>query len=564
VNIFVLLNDKFPLTKTFISGHKMKLFLILVIILSAVHFPVSASDDSKEIKAANQPSLVVVVAVDQLRRDRVTSGFNGGLGKLVSNGKVFSSAQLNHGMTNTCPGHAVMLTGVNPGRAGIPSNDYVDRKEWENRYCVHDEDPANVVFGNPNQRSPKALRVTTLGDWLKKSDSGAKVFAVGGKDRSTITMAGHGADGVYWFDASQGIFTSSRYYVDHLPKYVSQFNGTTPLVEGYLAGLPDQWIHPGGTYREDDYPGEDSEFENSSGHPLKQGSLQDVGKQVYRSPFVDEATFELATIIVEKEKLGQRASTDVLAIALSATDTVGHSYGPFSAESEDTLNRIDEDLGDFLDFLDAEVGDDNYIVVLTADHGVAELPEWSIENGRLECPDESGRADIIPSIISLYWYVYSQFTFPVGNPLDLVRFAGSEVSVNRDYASVHGIDPDEVLLGLKNMLESKAVIKRVWTSKEVKEGAGLEAKLLRNSYVDGKSGDLLLQINPTCMIRGSGTSHGSIYDYDRNIPLVFFGNGIQAGESEVEAHSVDIGPTLAAFLGIENPQGLDGKALRLD
>ena len=117
---------------------------------------------------------------------------------------------------------------------------------------------------------------------------------------------------------------------------------------------------------------------------------------------------------------------------------------------------------------------------------------------------------------------------------------------------------------LTNVFESKAVIRRVWTSKEVKEGAGLEATLLRNSYVEGKSGDLFLQINPTCMVRESGTTHGSIYDYDRNIPLVFFGNGIQAGESEVEAYSVDIGPTLAAFLGIESPEGLDGKVLRFD
>jgi predicted AlkP superfamily pyrophosphatase or phosphodiesterase len=542
----------------------LKVFPIVIILLSVGLVPAHASIDIKESVAFKKPLLVVVVAVDQLRRDRVTSGFKGGLGKLISGGLVFSSAQLNHGITNTCPGHAVMLTGVNPGKAGIPGNDYVDRKAWENRYCVHDDDPASLVFGNPNQRSPSALRVTTFGDWLKKSDSETRVFAVGGKDRSTITMAGHGADGVYWYDASQGIFTSSRYYVEQLPDYVSQYNGDTPLVDGFIADLPAQWDHPAGSFRQDDYTGEGSEFENISGHPLKKGSLQDVATQLYVSPFVDKATLDLAAIIVDKEKLGQRASTDVLAIALSATDTVGHSYGPFSAESEDTLNTIDEELGDFFDFLDARVGSDNYIVVLTADHGVAELPEWSIENDRSECPEEAGRADIIPFAISLYWYVYSQFTFPLGNPLDLVRFAGTEVSVNRDYATAGGIDPDEVLLGLKNMLESKAVIKRVWSSKEVKEGVSKEATLLRNSYVEGKSGDLLLQVNPTCIIQETGTTHGSIYDYDRNIPLVFFGNGIRAGASEIEAYSVDIGTTLAAFLGIESPPGLDGNVLKLD
>ena len=577
----------------------MKIYIAVLITFSFIHLTALASTEADEplvfettvfetnvfetnvfetktfeTSTFDAPSLVVIVAVDQLRRDRLTLGFEGGssegksfkggLGRLADRGLVFSSAQLNHGMTNTCPGHAVMLTGVNPGRAGIPSNDYIQRDVWESRYCVHDDDPLSLVFGNTIQRSPRALQVTTLGDWMKEADSETRVFAVGGKDRSTITMAGHEADGVYWFDASQGGFTSSGYYLDQLPEYIRQFNGSSPLENGFIAGLPDQWDHPGGTYRRDDYPGEDEEFKNSSGHPIKQGSLQDVGKHIYASPFVDKATFELAKILVENEKLGQRTSTDVLALALSATDTVGHAYGPFSAESEDTLNRIDRELGDFLEFLDARIGEDNYVVVLTADHGVAELPEWSIENDRLECPDDSGRADPIPFIASLYWYIYSQFTFPFGNPLELVQFAGSELSVNQNYAAANGIDPDEVRLGLKNMLESKAVIKRVWTSKEVKEGVSREATLLRNSYVEGKSGDLMLQINPTCIIKETGTTHGSIYDYDRNIPLVFFGKGIQAGVSDVEAYSVDIGPTLALYLGIKSPPDLDGKALKLD
>jgi len=542
----------------------LKISAITLISLALVMSHVDAIEvvDNKGVNP--EVTLVIMVAVDQLRRDRLTSNFPGGLGRLVRAGMVFSNAQLNHGMTNTCPGHAVMLTGVNPGRAGIPSNEYVDKDLWENRYCVHDDDPGSRVFGSSNQRSPRALKATTLGDWLKAGDKETRVFAVGGKDRAVITMAGHGANGVYWFDNSQGIFTSSGYYVDQLPAYVSRFNGYNPGADGFLANMPEHWEHPPGSYRRDDYAGEDTEFKNSSGHPLKKGSLQDIGKQVYASPFLDSATFKLAKIIVEEEKLGQRMSTDVLAIALSATDTVGHSYGPFSAESEDTLNNIDQELGEFLSFLDTRVGVDRYLVVLSADHGVAELPEWSRENGRLECPEESGRADPIPFIVSLYWHVYRHYTFPFGNPLDLVRFAGSEVSVNRDYASAHDIDPLEVLAGLKSLLEAKTVIEKVWTSEEVLAGASSEAALLRNSYVEGKSGDLLLQGYPSCIIRSTGTTHGSVHSYDRNIPLVFFGGGIKPGVSNEEANSVDIGPTLAHFLGIENPPGLDGKVLTLN
>jgi len=325
--------------------------------------PVWASEaGSKE-----KPSLVVVIAVDQLRRDRLLDSFEGGLGRLMKEGRVFSRAQLNHGITNTCPGHAVMLTGVNPGKAGIPDSYYVDRQDWEVRYCVSDKDQAHQVLGRQINRSPENLKVTTLGDWLKSDDENTRVFAVGGKDRAVITLGGQHPDGAFWFDAVQGIFTTSRYYADAVHAYIEKYNGGQPLLDGYLSTLPKTWIHPGGTVRPDAYPGEDEKFGNTSGHPLNQGEIEEVGEQVYHSPYVDSASLELVAEIIRHEKLGQGGGTDLLAVALSATDSVGHLYGPFSAESEATLRNLDIRLGGFLAFLDQKVGEDNYILVLTAD-----------------------------------------------------------------------------------------------------------------------------------------------------------------------------------------------------
>ncbi|MCZ6503491.1 MAG: alkaline phosphatase family protein [Gammaproteobacteria bacterium] len=537
----------------------MKVDVKKLLLISIIFFNASTLG-----QPSDKPALVVMIAVDQLRRDRLHADFPGGLGRLVSQGKVFSAAQLNHAVTTTCPGHAVMLTGTKPAKAGIPGNVYVHRQSWERRYCMEDDDAANRVFGGEANLSPRNLLVTTLGDWLKAADESTRVFSVGGKDRAVIPLAGHGADGVFWFDPSQGLFTSSRYYGDHLPDYIVEFNGTAPLQNGYVSTLPEYWEHPAGTLRKDDYPGEDNKFRSVSGHPLRTGDLEQTGRQMYVTPFLDSASLEVARKIIKLERLGQRESTDLLAIALSATDTVGHRYGPWSAESEDTLNNVDEKLGELLSFLDETVGVDNYVVALSSDHGVAELPEWSLENNRLHCPVESGRTSVYRFIVRSYWYLYKNFTFPFGNPANLVKYGDAGISVNALYAEKHGIDTNEVVMGLKSWLENQRSVKHAWTIKEIKEGNDDLARLYRNSYVKNKSGDLFVQVYPTCLTMEKGTGHGSPYDYDRNIPLIFYGKGIKPGVSDATAHSVDIATTLAGLLGVDSPVHVDGRRLKLD
>lgn len=501
------------------------------------------------------PALVVVIAVDQLRNDRLSADLPGGLGRLVREGRRFSNSSLDHGLTNTCPGHAALITGTHPGRAGIPGNDYVDRSGWRGRYCVESNQDAHRVFGGTVNRSPGLLKVTGLGDWMRAGDSNRKIYAIGGKDRSAIMLGGHQPDGVFWFDPDQVAFTSSAYYAQSLPAFVESFNAR--LTEE----VPRQWDHPPGSFRPDDFEGESTDNGRVSGHPIKGGS--ESGRRIVQSPFIDELTLNLAQEIIAAEELGSREATDYLAIALSAVDSVGHLYGPFSAESEDALNRLDRQLEIFLTSLDRRLGANRYVVALSSDHGVTDLPEWSLARGVNACPVEGSRLSVTRLLAGFFGRVYWRHTRPFDMPTALVRIADGQVYINQTYLLDHQLDADSVLASVRQILADTPGVKKVWTRAEIEQGSDDVARLLRHSVVPELSGDLYLQLYPDCMIGDSGTSHGSVYAPDRSVPLLFYGAGVEAGRDETVVHSVDLAPTLARLLGIDMPEGLDGRALPL-
>ena len=249
----------------------VKFCLVFSLLMANLFSPVARSADVEPVElqpAEVQPKLIVVVSVDQLRRDRVTAKLSGGLGTFYKQGRVFVNASLDHAVTNTCPGHAVILSGVTPGRAGIPGNSFVDRETFEERYCVDDANDDFKVIGGSENRSPRNMKADTFGDWLKRKSPNSRVYSVGGKDRAVITMAGQGADGVYWYDLESGKFTSSGYYMQSLPDYIEAFNGEDPLTDGHLKNLPRTWEHGPGTFRADDYEGESETYGRSSGLSL--------------------------------------------------------------------------------------------------------------------------------------------------------------------------------------------------------------------------------------------------------------------------------------------------------
>ncbi len=509
---------------------------------------------------AEQPRLVVLIAVDQLRPDRLHNEMAGGLGRLMREGYVATNATLDHGLTNTCPGHVVMSTGVNPTKAGIPGNSYIDHETMADRYCVDDSNPAFQVYGAQEIRSPNAITATTLGSWMKAAAPATRVFSVSGKDRAAITLGGRDADGAYWYSRGTGNFTSSGYY-GPLPDYVAAFNGQQFFDDGYAGSVPDIWEHNTGSLRADDYVGESRQHLRVSGHPLNQGELAARASQYYFSPYLDIATLALARRVMDEEELGQRGVTDYLSISFSSTDLVGHLYGPFSAESEHALDVLDQLVGELLDYLD-ETLDGNYLVALSSDHGVQPLPEWLVETDAMQCPVEGGRLDLTGMRLWMAWHLYWNFTLPFGNPMDLVGSSPAGLTVNAAYAESLGYEVDEIVTFLEAYFESQPYVVNAWTGAEIEAATDATGRLFRQSYVPGKSGHLMLQMHETCLaFFDEGTSHGSVYDYDRRVPLIFFGDGIASQVDTAARHSIDIAPTIAELLNIEAPSDLDGSVI---
>jgi arylsulfatase A-like enzyme len=315
--------------------------------------------------------------------------------------------------------------------------------------------------------------------------------------------------------------------------------------------------------RIDDYRAESAKFGRVSGHPIRDEDPDDFADNVYHSPFLDSLSLDFARELVSREGLGRGASPDLLVVALSATDIVGHGYGPESHEARDALARLDEELGVFLEELESQLGEDRILSVLTADHGVLTLPEWLHDTGRGRCPVAEGRMGLRWPAISMGLRMHWQFAPLFSVPAAWLSPRGRGLMINRELAAKHGVSPDEVAAAAKVYLESYEVIERVWSREDILEGTSDLARLYRNSFDPERSPDLEVQVAASCLIskRSQGTTHGSPHDYDRAVPLVFMGPGIAAARVAGAAATVDIAPTLAVRLGLPLPDGLDGRVL---
>ncbi|HEY6005269.1 MAG TPA: alkaline phosphatase family protein [Anaeromyxobacter sp.] len=539
-------------------------------------------------RTAERPRLVVVVSVDQLARHRLSAALPGGLGRLLREGRVFADAALEHGITETCPGHATMLTGVNPGPAGIPGNLLFDGGKTV--YCAGERvDPgADVgaafartgVLGIPEPRSaaelgealrsPSFLSVKALGDLLRP---GGKVFTLSGKDRAAIMMGGQHPTLAVWLDARAG-FTSSRYYTKKLPAWLEAFDRDRGLAPYVAERIPAEWRH-GAEDRAalpDESRFESSAFGRTSPHRIRGATLAETHPRLMRTPFADALTLDLARVIVERESLGKGPGTDLLAVSLSATDYIGHAYGPDSQEAVHALRELDRQLEAFLGFLQARVGRGALLVVLTADHGVAPIPEVAIDLGLSECRVPGGRAS------------GERWKELVGDAAAKACGSADAPAVAWDGNHSFKLDPawlsrcrskGEALAAIASRLAAQPGVVHVWTAAEMEGDAGEcvgYCRFFRNSWGGERSGDLVVQLDPTCQLTPSDpehkspyvTGHGTPYAYDRAVPLVFWGGGVAPGVVRGQARTIDIAPTLARRLGLPAQPEWNGRALPLE
>lgn len=517
--------------------------------------------------AATRPRLVVVIAVDQLRADymdRFRPFFGrGGFNLFLQRGASFASARYEHATTSTCPGHAVMLTGSYGTVNGIIGNDWYDAAAGKEVYCAADT-TVRLIGSDLEGRSPRNLKGTTVGDLLKIGTGGrSRVVTVSAKDRSAIMLGGHLADAAYWMEDT--LFVTSTYYRPELPEWVHEFNASGRITSYF--GKQWERLLPDAAYRmvgPDDVATEGGEDGAGRTFPHLIGGSSAAAEEFVEafdlSPFGNDVLADFAMRAVVEEGLGRDTVPDLLGISFSANDRVGHAYGPDSHEVMDVTVRLDRTLARLFAFLDRGVGLANVVMVLTADHGVAPLPEVfaSLRPGAsarrfhpavVDTAVEAALRARYGAAPSPGWVLYHD------QPqiyLNLAAFRAKRASVEEAErvarAAVLSIPGVHEALTSTELANARA------------EGARSGEVL---SFYPGRSGNVYYQMAPYILVddEATGTGHGSPWAYDQQVPVLFYGSRIAPGVRHTPVAVADIAPTLAALLGLTAPGGSQGRVL---
>jgi predicted AlkP superfamily pyrophosphatase or phosphodiesterase len=506
-----------------------------------------------------EPRLGVVIFVDQMRASYLTDfadDYRRGLGRLLTEGAVFERAYHDHALTETSPGHSTIVTGVYPARHGVVGNDIWDREQRELIGVVLDDDSAMVGTERRSGRSPYRLTRSAVGDWLREQSPRSRVFAIAGKDRTAVFAGGLHPDAAYWYDERGGGFVTSTYYRSELPDWLQRFNGSAPadayFGKPWLRLLPDAHYAPVGTMPS----------YSAFPHPLSDAESPDrrFYTELRTTPFVDQLTLKFAMALIDAEVLGSDASTDLLMIGLSASDYIGHRYGPWSDEVHDHYARLDGYLGEFLEWLDARLGRDAYLVVLTADHGGMPVPERMAARGidaeRLHWDEllafvepvvtDAHRRGVIPSVPTLRYEFGVIFDFGTAAVTDAQTDALAEIVARK-------LEEHPFVAAVRTRAQLRAIDP---------ESPGLDGLYARSFYAD-RAPDVIPYIKENYLLtdRLTGTTHVSPHDYDRHVPLIVWGDGIPPGRIADPVRTVDIAPTVATLVGIAAPVDLDGRDL---
>lgn len=511
--------------------------------------------------AQQKPKLVVLISIDQGRADyfeRFDKQFTGGLKRFHSEGIVFTNADLNYASTETGPGHATLSTGSYPATNGILANEWHDPKTKKQVYCVADSNSRSVE-GEGGGSSPRNLVVTTIGDWLKGESATSKVVSVSSKDRAAILMGGKQPNQVFWYDRKTGHLVTSLYYVKTLPEWAKKFNAANWVEKN----LPPAWTKLKSFSEYDSDGPDDLQGEMVWGvgtafpHQFVPNQRND---QILTSPWGDMLTLDFARAAIDGEKLGKRAATDLLCVALSSTDDVGHSFGPNSHEIHDHLLRLDIALGTFMGEVEKTIGAGNVLFVLSADHAVMPLPEYLSNVKKENARRIMANKEIDPKFAALDTLLQRELKVSewlVSRNGFLNYAAAKKVKIGEEKLERMVRDSLLKIDGIADVY-----FKRELTNKKTKDRPYLGA--FQRSYYEPRGEDFQVRFCENCLIttRPTGTSHGTPYRYDTHIPLIFMGWNLKHSSINREVHSVDIAPTLARILGLKYPKTVDGTPLK--
>jgi predicted AlkP superfamily pyrophosphatase or phosphodiesterase len=550
--------------------------------------PRSVQSSIQKANAAPQvrTRLVLLIVVDQFRYDYLER-FNdlfapNGIKRLMRDGASWTETNYDHMPTYTAPGHATLMTGAWPAETGIVANDWPDRDTGKSVSSV--SDTTATLFGGEQGEvasSPRRLMASTLGDELRlRTNDRSKVIGISVKDRSAILPAGRHANAAYWFSQRTGRMVSSNYYFNNLPAWVESFNDARPADKFYGARwerlLPESeylkragadappWENIGNA------PGDTNTFPHTITGGVASPNSNFYGALDY-TPFSNDLLLAFAEQAITNEKLGADDDVDILTVSFSANDYVGHRYGPYSQEVMDITLRVDGSIAALLDFVQKQVGLQNTLVVFTADHGVAPIPEHAnalgLPGGRVKSDDvlramklgisaRYNRKNEQPDPTADY---VQKFGEREGFFNDNLYF--NPVALKRD-----GINNEEIERVACNAAMTVPGISRCFTRTQLEYGAissgDSVARRVSHGFYPRRSGDVVVVHEPFKYLGDTiPATHGSPYSYDTHVPLLMMGSGVAPGRYMQAATPADIAPTLASILGIQAPSNTVGRVL---
>lgn len=517
-------------------------------VLGCMRAATAANTASAEAQqSAQPPRLVVFITVDQLRGDmlqRYSKDLRFGYARLMK-GAWFVNGYQDHANTETAPGHASTMSGRFPRSTGI----------FSNSAGVNTRDYPMIAVRQPQPgASPDRFIGTTLYDWMKARNPATRVLSVSRKDRGAILPIGKSKSDVYWY-APEGSFTTSTYYRDTLPAWVSAFNARR--IPHSYAGK--QWTlsRDPATYTEPDSVPEENGGRSVFPFQISPDTARATG-QLAGTPMLDSITAVFALQGVRSMGLGAGPQTDLLAVSFSSTDAVGHSYGPDSREAHENEIRLDETIGWFLDSLFAMRGEQNIVVALTADHGVQPIPELARRRG-----EATGNQGLI---VSLAPVVASLRAGLAAAGVDTMAFVydGELVAVNREVLRAGKLDPDSILESFKRSALAVPGVARVDRVRDVYRADHARDPIARrwaHQVLETAPVDFVITLTRYSYWYRATATHGSPYDQDAHVPIIFYGAGIKPGRYTTFARTVDMAPTLARLLGVQPTEKLDGVPL---
>jgi predicted AlkP superfamily pyrophosphatase or phosphodiesterase len=527
-----------------------------------------------------QVKLVLQITVDGFRGDllnRYGDRFGkGGFRYLLDKGVVFANAHYSHANTETIVGHSTLATGAYPSMHGMVGNVWFDSETGELSYNIEDPDhpllpsrkekieaaqldPSQKI-SRTNGRSPVSILASTFSDELAvHTAGGAKIFGVAGKDRSAVSMAGH-AGKAFWYSTNTGDYVTSSYYYDAYPDWVVKWNAKRLAASN--AGKKWSLLNKPSSYllaKFDDRPYETDlkGYGRTFPHPFGKADSKLFPTLLFVSPVGDQLTNDFAKSLIESEGLGRDDVPDYLAVGFSSVDAVNHFFGPSSLENEDIVLQLDRTLADLLAFVDKKVGLKHTLIVLSADHGMAEMPEFMAGKGMAVGRIHTG--DVLKAVNEI-----GMAKFGVQNVAK--RFFRPYLYLNEKVIEEAKLERSTVEQGVADALTRKEGIALAVASSALRNMQDTPLlRRIRNNTHPERSGDIYVVQEPYWFLFDKGpigVMHGTPWAYDTYVPIIFSGPGIDANTIYRTVHPVDVAPTLSAWLGVKPPSSSVGKPLK--